>query len=184
MFQIVDLRGTSGSGKSSIVKQFLTIHPSEVVLNDSRRIMGYRVDLEGKPLYLVGRYTSPTGGCDTIPDMDLVIERINFFAQMGNVLYEGLRTSGVMGRLGANSKQYGDRYLFAFLDTPLETCKANVDKRRAARGAAPLTDHKHTVSKYNAIFNVRRRIEREGQRTLTVAYGRGYEQLREVFLEP
>ena len=133
------------------------------------RIVAYRVELP-TPLYILGRYTAPCGGCDTIPDMDLVIQRLNHFAQLGNVLLEGLRTSGVMGRLGANSEQYGPDYIFAFLDTTLDECIANINERRAQAGKPPLGDHKHTLAKYRAVLSVRRRVEAEGRTVMTVPW--------------
>lgn len=179
---IIDLRGTSGSGKSTCAKRFLDEHASTKIVGLTGKHLGYTVMLTHRPLFILGRYTSPTGGCDTIPDMDEVIVRINHGYNLGyNVLLEGLRTSGVMGRLGANSVQYGPQYIFAFLDTPLTTCVKNINARRAARGALPLKDHKHTYSKFRAVESVRRRVTEQGRRVLTVNWLTAKDQLLEVF---
>src|SRR5678815_803 len=90
---IVNIRGTSGSGKSHIVHGILKQgHPIPQFKDGRKRPMGYV--LEPERLFVVGSYETPCGGCDTIMSQDEIYDLIRDWARQGyNVLYEGLFAS-------------------------------------------------------------------------------------------
>ncbi|MCR4301830.1 MAG: hypothetical protein NUV51_09490 [Sulfuricaulis sp.] len=138
---VINIRGTSGSGKSTVVYEIMkkgVVTP----LDANRKPEGYRVDIPGlqKPVYVVGPYVTVCGGCDAISTQDEICRRIREYSRLGHVLVEGLLMSHSFARYVAL-----DRELFAwdethciwgFLDTPLEICLDRVRARREERRLA------------------------------------------------
>lgn len=183
--KIISLRGTSGSGKSTVVHQLLghaKYHPLVVDFDAKDRPMNYQVMLGARntvPLYIIGRYTSPCGGCDTIQNYtDELMERIPRFHELGHVLFEGLLVSGGYGRLGIWSQRYEDDFIFAYLDTPLETCLKRIQQRRTARGDERPLNPKNTTTKFNGIASSRRKIEDEyGRKVVNIHHKHALEDV-------
>jgi cytidylate kinase len=134
---IIQIRGTSGSGKTHTAYEL-------------RRRLGDRYDLrslagkhEGYLLNhnvaLVGKYTTACGGCDTIKTQAEVERRVRQFHQSEmHVVFEGLLISQIYGRYYDLSRDIiakGGQYVFAYLDTPIEKCIAQVLTRRDERAA-------------------------------------------------
>ena len=66
---IVNIRGTSGSGKSTIVVRVCGLYDKKTphFLEGRKNPYYYVFEKEGhKPLAILGHYESPCGGCDTI----------------------------------------------------------------------------------------------------------------------
>lgn len=95
---IIQLRGTSGSGKSTIVKHVMQRFPRIVKLHREgrRQPIGYLCgDDKGLRLQIIGHYETACGGCDTITSLDDVYQQVTQAATFGyDVLYEGIMASG------------------------------------------------------------------------------------------
>lgn len=131
-FMIFQLRGCSGSGKSWVVRQLLERYNFKTMKrgNDVRGY--YSPDLN---LYIVGRYTTACGGCDTIKTQDETVSRVLAAHNRGyNVLFEGMISSHIAGRYAELYKQVPASY-FIFLNTPLTNCFANIVHRRKEKGS-------------------------------------------------
>ena len=64
---IINVRGTSGTGKSTVIHNILKKYPHKPVISHGGKHMGYKVELtSGKFLYVVGKYETQCGGCDGI----------------------------------------------------------------------------------------------------------------------
>lgn len=161
---IIQIRGTSGSGKSTVMRE---------VMN---RLRGFPlafkpVFVEGrkKPLYyfngsvsVLGHYESPCGGCDTIAGHEtlynLALERV----KVGHVLAEGLLLSEDVkwtSRLAAE-----EEVRIIFLSVPLETCLDRIRGRRAARGNDKPLNVGNTTRRVGVISRARERLEEAGVR--------------------
>ena len=152
---IICLRGTNGSGKTTTVLKIMKRYgavPESV--NNRGRANNYKMSLEnGEILHVIGCYESVTGGCDGIHEHEEIWSRIVQFAKVGHVLFEGLTVSGFYGRIGKWSEAYGDSMVFAFLDTPVETCIERVKFRRKQRGKIDPLNPKNLIDKYRANHN-------------------------------
>lgn len=158
---IVQVQGTSGAGKSTLARalmSWVTEHGGEAapVVDGAARILGYKCVLpRRKTIYLVGKYSTPCGGCDQVGSSAEVLRRVRMWARGGSVVFEGLLLSGGQGSLGRAMLKYGRGFAYAFLDTPLEVCLQRVqgrrDKRarRTGREAKPLNP-KNTTAKWGA----------------------------------
>lgn len=136
--QIVNIRGCNGSGKTTIVRRFLDRLPVQALGGKPGRPAGYRVDATAwgiqTPVYVIGSYENTCGGTDGINTQEEIVKRVTQAYAHGHVLVEGLLMSKSSdGGLTAPAlRDMGA--VFAFLDTPWETCLERVLARRAAAG--------------------------------------------------
>ncbi len=187
---IISLRGTHGSGKSSVVRKILDKYTS-IALNMTGRNSkpeGYAVDLPTGWMYVRGPYHTACGGCDAIqPYADIwpMIERriefgVDAYGRQINFvhcLFEGALVSSGYGNLGRSTEKYGDDVVFAFLDTPLELCLERIAARRATRwatlgkpGAPPPVNPKNTTEKYGHVLKSITQIAELGRRTAMIRH--------------
>jgi hypothetical protein len=144
---VINPRGTSGAGRTELVRRIVTEYrlaggEAEPLWRPGRpRPIGWRIGHPGagRPLAVIGHYEATRGGCDTIPDqdggLDGAFRLADALAQGGHdVLIEGLRLSGDHCRTAALARVH--RVHVLHLDTPLDACARNVTaRRRAGRGA-------------------------------------------------
>jgi len=126
---IIQIRGTSGSGKTTVVNRFRELSDDwEPVFQAKRkRPLYYR---RGSTLALLGHYESPCGGCDTIGSARQVFDLIKKMeGRFENILCEGL----LLSEDTKWSSQLEDLRVL-FLTTDLETCLDRVRARRRAAG--------------------------------------------------
>ncbi len=149
---IYNIRGTSGSGKTTVVRQLVNSVEHEVVQipwgkkQDKTKIIGYRLLND---LYVVGRYDDAIkgGGVDNVTgiltkkfhdgggegnSMDAVEHAVRELHEEGkHVLFEGLIVTSVWGRWVKMADEIPVHFLF--LDTPLEVCYQRVLERSGGR---------------------------------------------------
>jgi hypothetical protein len=181
---IVNLRGTHGSGKSHLVRQVMTRFDGVPVGEDRRgKPLGYTMQLaNGNQLYIVGRYDIACGGCDAIQPYADIWPRVAEFALLGHVLFEGALISTNYGTIGAASEQYGDDFVFAFLDTPLPVCLDRIIARRLAKGNTKPLNPYQTTWKHKAILSLYDRFRDErGRRTVLLNHNKALSQLLGIF---
>ena len=147
---IYNIRGTSGSGKTTVVRELVNSVSHEVVeipwLKNKTKIIGYRLP---NHLYVVGRYDDAIkgGGVDNVTgvllnqfkaqggegnSMDAVESVVRAMDDIGyHVMFEGLIVTSVWGRWERMAKELPVHFLF--LDTPLEVCYQRVLERSGGR---------------------------------------------------
>lgn len=151
---VINPRGTSGAGKTWLVREVMRAYchdgaKSVPLRRDGRsRPMGCQLfHPHGlRPLAIIGHYGATRGGADTIPEADgglgEVLRLTDALAAGGNdVLLEGLRLSGDVDGTAALARAQrgrGSALHVLCLDVPLERCVRNVvARRRAGRDALP-----------------------------------------------
>lgn len=165
---ICNLRGTSGSGKSTVAFTLLKNYPNEELKGSDGKVKGYRVDASEAgvkaPIYIIGRYTTACGGLDTVPtQLDAAERCVKAWQSGGHVLAEGLLASaaGPKGALTAGIQETGAA-VFAILDTPFELCVERVLGRRAARGDERPFNPKNTNDKYTQTHSTAKALRAAG----------------------
>jgi hypothetical protein len=173
------VRGTNGSGKSSIVAAILDVYKGEPILDDKGKIRGYLCKdmlipgmVQPKDLRILGSYKTTCGGCDAISTQDAICDLVREWAPLGNVLFEGLLISGLFSRYNSLADElqtkYGTHSIIGFLDTPLQTCIERTLSRRAKAAAAkgkevkPFDPYKTLAPKFEAIISSRKKFELAG----------------------
>ncbi len=174
------VRGTNGSGKSTVIFNILKNFKGRPVRFEEAEngIVGYLV--KSINLFVIGPYTTPNGGCDRIPNIDVPMFRAVAAWNRGyNVLMEGLMLSGVVSephRLAAGGRKVDH----IFLTTPVEKCIKRVQSRRSAKGNSAALDPKHLLSKHRSCISSKKAMEKLGDTTLHVKNSEAYTHILNV----
>jgi predicted kinase len=151
---IINLRGTGGSGKSTLVRTVMSKYPGRTphFIDGRKQPLAYLCTREFKPpLYVPGHYETPTGGCDTIQKPDMVYELVTAAAQNGcDVLYEGIMIGDDVRRCVELSKAHPPLKVIA-LSTPIEECLKGIQSRRDTRGDDRELNPKNTISRLDRL---------------------------------
>src|ERR1700693_2328598 len=152
---IVNISGTNGSSKSTIVRAILQkgapAKPLYGVLGPKQpQAYALSVNLVQARLFVLGPYKTPTGGADQIQPFSLIPELIKKYAALGHVLFEGLLCSGAFGQVQQTLELWGKSSVVAIMDTPLEVCIRNTQSRRTVRGTKRLFNPKNLTDKYKS----------------------------------
>jgi hypothetical protein len=153
---IINPSGTSGSGKTELVRQVMAEYGWErgIALDDRGTIvpvyrkgrdkpLGYRLrhPLGGRPLAVLGHYELTSGGGDTIRAADGGVPAMLRFAREHaesgyDVVLEGLRLSSEYEHSAELARSHKMKVLC--LSTPSNVCVRNlISRRRAGRSAWP-----------------------------------------------
>ena len=180
---IVNIAGTSGSGKSHLVrdfikwvKQFGIVKPC--FIDDRKDPIGYDIILKhSKTIHLVGAYeNADTAGCDTIRDVVWLYEYILEQHRAGkDVIYEGLFMMN-MTRGPQLAAETNSVYVIRLSD-PLAVCIASINDRRKARGEGPLLKKENTESNFKRSESYCDKMRRAGARVNSVKRNMALEHL-------
>lgn len=177
---IINIRGTHGSGKSTIVKQLLERYKAEPLLApNEKKPQGYIMHSPFGDIRVVGSYETACGGCDAIQPYDLIWPRVVLYQQVGDhVVFEGALVSSSYGNIGRASLEYGDQFVFAFLNTPMSVCLERIKARRLAKGNTKPLDPKNTQYKYDNIEKSISKIRDEFKRRVVIVdYRKALQQI-------
>lgn len=132
---IIGISGTSGSGKSTIVRRIMELYPNVENIprpDGGKRPLKHVLTKPGfKPLSLFGHYETPTGGCDTITTIrqDLRHMAKHWYEKGHDVLFEGLIISAKKG-VFEEILELGLPIHVVLLDPPIEVCRAGIRQRQ------------------------------------------------------
>ena len=167
---IVNVRGTHGSGKTTISHRLINEHPHEALVEPAefegtstkkdgtvepylkrfKKANAHRIP--GAPgstdLIIVGRYQS---GCDGILPQEIIEDMLRYWAPQGHLVWENVLVSanvGRWGRLETELREAGNPSVWAHLDTPADVCLARVEARREAAKAEGF-HHRQVETKHN-----------------------------------
>lgn len=137
---IINLRGTNGSGKSTVARGLMALDTRTRVINlapsgqkgfMTTYVQGYHIPK--LDMVVVGLYKTDCGGCDGIKTQELVHESVKYAAKFTeHVFFEGVIVSTIFSsylRLSKELRKEGKPFVWAYLDTPVELCLERVYKR-------------------------------------------------------
>ena len=169
---VINIRGTSGSGKSTAVKKFLnevkskTPFPEESFSKTPDKIYGYycMVDSVRWPVVVLGSYERPSGGCDGISPLSKVFEDVlKKHNESVHVIFEGLLVSRSKGRVIDLWDSLGQKDLHIIhLTTSLEDCLKGIGERRIKKGNTDPLNPARTVDTYNRVMQITSDLETLG----------------------
>jgi hypothetical protein len=187
MSKIVSLRGTSGSGKSTVVYDAFKRWGHAVVQANERGKPIVNLVHAPVPFYVFGPYRTPCGGCDALPSYARLIPvLLPLYARKGNILFEGLLLSDNYGAVGKALEAMKPKHdvVFAFLDTPLEMCLERVNMRRRARGEERPVNPTNTTKRFYTIQRVWRIAEGKGHVCIPIAHQRAFKDVMALLGNP
>jgi len=145
---------------------------------------GYLAGLsQGGEAFVVGKYDVPTGGCDTIHDVKALYETIyNLQSTHNHVLFEGLFVMN-MTRGPQLAEELGKNLVLLQLTTPLATCIASINSRRAEKGKGLLENKANTQDNYRRATNYCAKMRDAGARVIKVSREEGLGKILELLGE-
>ncbi len=165
---IVQIRGTSGSGKTTAMRKIMERLPLEPTYINGRRNPIYYV---GGGVAVLGSYSATCGGVDSIHSYDELqslvrgLQDFNQYILMeGLLLSEDTKQTLIMNerlRTAHPDRNAGEMRVI-FLNTPLETCLQRVQGRREAKGNDKPLNPLNTSKRVATINRARTRLETEG----------------------
>jgi ABC-type dipeptide/oligopeptide/nickel transport system ATPase component len=188
MGKIVNIRGTSGSGKSTIARTFLDNLPHEPLPDATGKVKGYRVDATAaglkEPLYIVGRYESACGGGDTLKSENEAATLCATAQPNGHVLLERMLTSG-SGPKGEFASTFlgTGKITYAILDTPLDVCLERVLARRTEREDARPFNPENTNNKYRQTHRAATMLRDAGEDVRDIDHTDAFKAVLRIYLE-
>ena len=160
---MLNLRGTHGSGKSTIVRGLLDANAARPIYGTSaRRPEAYRLNVSGKTTFVIGPYQAACGGCDAIRPFALITQLIEKYAATGSVVFERASISSCWGEIGRLMERWSRDAIVLFLDTPADECVRRVKERRAERGDGRAFDPKNLIQKHDAISRLKQKLDAAG----------------------
>ena len=163
---IINIRGTSGSGKSHLVRAIMEqcVDRTPIQEPGRKRPLFYTMKQpNGRTLAVIGHYETPCGGCDTIPSMDKIYAIVHQCADNGwDVLYEGLLLSAEVNRAVELAKS-ADLVIVGLTEVPVTECIDSVNRRRWAKNPEkPGVNPKNTMAKWKQTRRAMERFEEAG----------------------
>ena len=169
---IINIRGTSGSGKSHLVRQIMARYHQRIRIMEDGRKQPIRYlltrETEGRPLAIIGHYEADCGGCDTISKMEKIFDLVRRAHTEGaDVIFEGLLISADENRVAALHEEEYPLVVMA-IDLPIEECLTSVNGRRRAKAERTGKEYKgdvnpkNTESKYKGVQQSMKRLEAKG----------------------
>lgn len=187
MTTLVSIRGTHGSGKSTIVRKILDKYPHQPIMEPGgKRPKGYVVQLPNdRELLVVGPYHTACGGCDAVQPYSDIWEVVSCYGTScgRDVLFEGALVSSSYGTIGHNMNAWGANAVFAFLDTPLDTCLERIKQRRAAKGNFEPLNPTNTATKFDNVARTKQQMVKLGSqvRVVDIDHTRATQQVLKLF---
>jgi hypothetical protein len=164
---IIQVRGTSGSGKSTIVRELLKVpgwDKLRVKKPGRKQPYGYMLTRPDQGIVCVpGHYESACGGCDTLPGQDITFQAVREAADVAlHTVFEGLLASEEVRRTVELHNDYKDQLLVILLTTPVEECLEGIRARRVARGDARPLKEGNTRNRVGVIERACKRLDEAG----------------------
>lgn len=169
--KIIKIHGCSGAGKTTAVRLLLNDAVFRTVLMTPKdKIEAYLLECVVGNVVVLGSYQNNCGGMDTVSKASDAMDMVKKYQRVGHVVHEGLLQSTYYGAMGKDSVQYGDNYVYAFLDTPLELCLERVVARRAANESKNKFDPQLTTDKHRTIERLKAKLPAMGHRVVTLRH--------------
>lgn len=155
--KVIQIKGTHGSGKSTIVKQLIGLSSDIEILKWSNG-KPYATLLNDLKWVILGTYPNPDGGggCDNLnheirPIETMKIIILDLISKYPNywMVFEGAligKSMTMYNHLVANIPD--DCIITVFLHSDLKTCMSRLESRRGA----PLLDNRNVVDKLNVFL--------------------------------
>jgi hypothetical protein len=176
MNKVINIRATSGGGKTTLVRSFLESYPHQQICDGDKRVLAYHLPAMmtgySRDTFVLGSYEAVTGGCDTVSTQDKICDLIEHFSALGHVFYEGLLVSGLFSRyLNLEQRLTHAHFIYGYLDTPVQVCIERTMMRRRARGNLKLFDpNKTLVPKFRAVLATRKKFEKARRDVRTISH--------------
>ena len=152
---IIQVRGTSGSGKTWTIKQFKSHYGwMPVKIRGRKKPLYYQTSINGHRTVILGHYATACGGCDTIGSCPKIFETIDSI-EADIYICEGLLLSEDVKW----TKAVEDEVKIIYLYTDIELCVQQIKERRTAAGNEKPLNEDNTRRRVGVIEKSRKRLQ-------------------------
>lgn len=165
---IIQLRGTSGSGKTTAMRSILDslFWDAQFVIDGRRKPSYYRSNGNSEvstQVAILGHYESTCGGCDTFKNYSVLKEVITDASKESKlILMEGLMVSDDVLQTVEIHRSIFPIHRIYYLNTPIDVCIERVKGRRKAKGWDTAFNEKKLKNRHAQIERTRPRLEAAG----------------------
>lgn len=164
---IINLRGNSGSGKTFATRAFMALAKDGAGSLQRGKLEDQTMMLGKQHWAILGKYGNVCGGCDTIKTQAEIVDSVKYWTSRGsNVWLEGLILSTIYGTVGAYSEKFGDRWVFAYLQPPIETLLRRINLRRIEAGNFKPLNETNTRARVKTIERNKEIVRERGRRVV------------------
>lgn len=183
MNKLLNIRGTNGSGKTTIVRGLLGENYETVFIElytpKYDRTFKIPLNVSAEGIVAVGKYTAiGCGGCDTIKTQDLIRASVDEALKIGPTVFEGILVSHIYEKW----KLFGEprNMTYGFIRVPLDECLRRVQIRNG--GKELKNDGQSIKDKFTSIERVRNKFLNDGLPVFDFVPGEELAQAREILL--
>lgn len=190
---IVNLRGTSGSGKSFVGRQLVANFENTPVFEPSfgRKVtapLGYELP-DG--LFVMGRYRDfigqgenrrPVvgGGVEGMGKPEYLLQLLKHFATVyEHIFFEGLTVSASLHKYSDAFNEIGKPHVIAYLDSTQQQCVDGVHHRNGGKDI----NEKAVFEHHDTVWSTKSRFEDLGHVTMWVPRRQSFETIVQVFAD-
>jgi hypothetical protein len=179
---IINIRGTSGAGKTHLVRRIMAELPNWQDVTFEGKLIGHRTRTQRGALVVIGPYREGkvTGGCDNIQQRETAFELIGYWAADADVIFEGLLLSEEVRRT-VELQRISPVHVI-FLNTPIDDCIASINERRRARGEEKPVNENNTRKRMKPIFSARGRLKDAGVTVTSLSREEAFLHVKELLL--
>lgn len=167
---IINIRGNSGSGKTFLTREFMKLGRLEPITDAATgKLSNYLMRSKKYGTWMIlGKYENACGGVDTIKTQQEIIDRVESFSGVDgcNIWLEGLILSTIYGSVGAYSEKFGNRWVFAYLQPPIEECIRRIKARRKKAGQTKPLNETNTRNRVKTIQRNKEIVGQHGRRVI------------------
>lgn len=191
---VINIRGTSGAGKTHLVKRMMALadkgeawwpsdSPTGLFGLPTNRPAGHIIATPSGRCLLLGNYEGvQCGGCDQLMKEPWKLTRDEVFAlirraapDFAHIVFEGLLISEVLRCVSLRDSGFDIAVLN--IDEPIETCLNSIIARRTARGVTKPLNPKLTVEKHRELRNQINRLKAAGVAAHNVSRSEAWSRL-------
>jgi thymidylate kinase len=169
MSTVLNVRGTNGSGKSTVVRDLMKhLGVISQIKDNSGKTWAYEC---GEKVFVLGRYETACGGLDTYKDFAQTRQSIRALIPLGHIVCEGVLWSTVFKQSDEVAREFPQHhFIFALLDTPAEICIQRVKARQEAKGKVKPFDEALLLDKIEQITRRQAALKEAGWDTRTLPW--------------
>jgi hypothetical protein len=161
---LINLRGTHGAGKSTVVRKLLDANAARPIFGAlGPRPEAYELTVAGEiKTFVIGPYNTVCGGCDAVQPYELICPLIEKYAAAGHVIFEGALISSCWGAVGLLMERWKREAIVVFLNTPADECVRRVMARRQQRGDGRVFNPANLIQKHATIARLKQKLDAAG----------------------
>lgn len=177
---LINIRGTNGTGKSTLMRKFMNDNPRHLNFNVNGRNIKV---LESDGNFILGDYTRDCGGLDTTKNLDEVRGLVREYIGQGNVFMEGMMYSTLYespAGIDDEIAKLGHEYYWVQINIPAQVCIDSTVERRVRNNNFDTFDPIQLIKKWRSIGSAFNKAVADGRLAFAGDRNQCYEAIKKA----